>query len=191
MGDIEGLEKLVKKGNNILFEAQERGDIMLYNMARNIFMDVINNYPDYSRGFSNLGVAFFGMKKYKDAVKAFTQSLNIEDNKPNKLKSIIVYNLAESYLQLNNIKAAISEYEKAIELNNNNYDAHIRMGVIKNDKKFYLDAIDHFNISLNSKNKKIIDLSNKNIENSINNMNALLINFGRKSFDYFLKKCLN
>lgn len=77
-------------------------------------------------------------KKYLDAEINIKNLINLDD------KNYIFFNIFGIILSLQNKnKEAISQFEKAIELNSNFPDAHYNIGTIFLKNKSYLDALKH------------------------------------------------
>lgn len=180
---MESLDNLMERGNKALLKAQETNDDFFYETSIEIFMDVINYYPNFSVGFRNLGSAFSGFGKYKNAVKAYTQSLKIKDNKPDEKKASILFDRGIANFQLNNNSQAIEDLEESLILDEN-YLTYNWIGAIKGEVKEYLEAFEYHEKSLElCKDKEIKSIIKKNIKNSWINFNFFLSKLGHESVD--------
>jgi len=178
---MRDLEYMLKRGLKILKKAQVNDNEFLYNESIKIFMEIINLNNTSFLPYFGIGIAMNKIGKYEDSIKAYTQSFQTKDKIPNSTKSLIYSSRGLSYYNLGKKEKSQIDYENAIKLDNNNYLAHLHLGMIKGNSKFYLSAIDHFKKSLNSKNKKIINSSKENIEITNKNMGFFLKNYSHES----------
>ncbi len=79
--------------------------------ARKYFLQATHYNHTYVAAINNLGVVALLDKKYKIAVNYFKQALALEET-----KAAIHINLAEAWIGLNEIDRAMTEYERALEL---------------------------------------------------------------------------
>ncbi len=61
--------------------------------------------PDYAEAHNTLGVAFFKLKRYKEAERAFTEAVRLKPN-----FSLARYNLGAMSLVMNRREAALEQY---------------------------------------------------------------------------------
>lgn len=78
-----------------------------------------------AKSFYNLGVKYGRARRYREAVEAFKQAINL---KPNYIDAY--YGLGHSYSDLGRFREAISAYEKIIELDSKDSEAYTRIGQV-------------------------------------------------------------
>jgi tetratricopeptide (TPR) repeat protein len=90
--------------------------------------------------YFNLGIIAFDNKKYNDAIKFFTKSIELDPYKP-----ATYLNRGVVYLTLNNLKAALKDFDKAIEINPLYTEAYVNRGSAYILLEDYDNAILSFN----------------------------------------------
>ena len=101
--------------------------------------------PDY---FFNLGVAYFELKKYIEAIDALTRTLAIC---PIYYKANLI--LGTAYLKIRKFENARKHIEKSLVVNKNNVRAYLNLGAVNSILKDYKNGIAMF--------EKVIELSPK------------------------------
>ncbi|MBL4707366.1 MAG: tetratricopeptide repeat protein [Flavobacteriales bacterium] len=74
--------------------------------------------PGYSDAYGDLGLAYYRLKNYKEAEKAYLKSTELNPSNANSYS-----NLGSLYFEIKNYQAARVVYEKAIKANPNHIDA--------------------------------------------------------------------
>ena len=92
-----------------------------YHESINCYIQAIavsNEESDLVGIWTNMGATYSLMQEYSKAMYALKKAISIEPKFPNAHR-----HLGMTYFKLNNIDAALSEYEKAIELNSDYHEA--------------------------------------------------------------------
>lgn len=108
---------------------------------------VIQDYPNSSIVWNNLGNAYRQLKKFAEASNAFTKLLAL-----NPTLSDAHSNLGATFQDISAFNIAIECYKTAICLDSNNFNAHYNMGLALKSQGRYRDAITYFNRALVLKN---------------------------------------
>ncbi len=128
--------------------------------------------PDY---FFNLGVAYFELKKFIEAIDALTRTLAIC---PIYYKANLI--LGTAYLKIRKFENARKHIEKSLVVNKNNVRAYLNLGAVNSILKDYKNGITMF--------EKVIELSPKEASAymGLAKIYATLDNIERANF-YFRK----
>ena len=94
--------------------------------------------PNYFEAYNNLGVQYQKLKRWEEAIEAFSKAIATRDHSP---KPHI--NLGIIYLNLNQPDSAIQHYRRALELDMNSVPAHLGLGQALLQKKDYSAAEEH------------------------------------------------
>ena len=86
-----------------------------YADAASMFSQVVALAPDSFRGYSNLGTVYYYQGRYADAIAMLQHSIAIRPS------AEAFSNLASAHFYLRQYDAAVTAYEKAVQLGQNNY----------------------------------------------------------------------
>jgi serine/threonine-protein kinase len=86
-----------------------------YADAASMFSQVVALAPDSFRGYSNLGTVYYYQGRYADAIAMLQHSIAIRPS------AEAFSNLASAHFYLRQYDAAVTAYEKAVQLSQNNY----------------------------------------------------------------------
>lgn len=116
------------------------------------FKRVLDIEPTHTEAAISLSVLLNDIGQYEEAKKIFNttservkinkEDLSLTDNHVNKKFSLKHYELAELYLTYNRLDEAMYEYEKAIKLDPNNFEARIKIAKVYAKKGFVNKAQD-------------------------------------------------
>jgi len=99
------------------YAALAKGDVVLhqkdYGSAEARYRKVVDDYPDWSNGYSNLGFAQLALGKYQDAVANLEKSISIQPT------ATAYRDAALAYYRLNEYERAAAALNNAYSLNNN------------------------------------------------------------------------
>jgi tetratricopeptide (TPR) repeat protein len=96
-------------------------------------------YPLYNDAYTQLGVAYYKIKDYKNAEKNYLTTL---ENNPND--AVAISNLAAIYFNTAQYQKAIEMYARAIELNPRFSDAMVNMGSCYGAMQKFPESIEWF-----------------------------------------------
>ena len=102
---------------------------------------VLDGEPDNYDAYYDLGHIYFELGDYDIAIDNFENVLSYEQNQNNEL---IYYALAQAYEANNEIDKAISNYLKAIAVNDKFLLAYKKVGILFLAREDYEDAIEYF-----------------------------------------------
>ena len=120
--DYSAAEKVLSTSENFpppyeQYAALAKGDVVLhqkdYESAEARYRKVVDAYPDWSNGYSNLGFALLAMGKYQEAVVNFEKSISIQPT------ATAYRDAALAYYSLNEYERAAAALNNAYSLNNN------------------------------------------------------------------------
>lgn len=103
-----------------------------YEVAAQVFLDVIRQKTDDPTVYSNLGIAFVGLKQNDNAEKAFKQAIAM---KGGENLAVAHRYLGGIYMQKNQNAQAIEELKKYLELQPKAADADRIKSIIEDLKK--------------------------------------------------------
>ena len=114
----------MKSNNNFFEEAKElhlKGNI---NEANKLYSKLIREKKDDFLYLYLFGTTFLQLKKYEQAIKYLTLSINISSNLADSFN-----NRGIAYAEIKNFELAINDYGEAIKLKENNFDAHLNKAI--------------------------------------------------------------
>jgi tetratricopeptide (TPR) repeat protein len=82
-----------------------------HDKAIEIFKRIIEIDPMNYRGFYNLGISYFNLGLYEEALKSYNEAIRIKSD-----YEYCYYNIGLLYEAQNNLREALSYYNKALEL---------------------------------------------------------------------------
>jgi len=108
-----------------------------YEKAKAVYEKMYNtDHPKIAVANTNIGLMYFNLKLYGDAINNFESALSIWRKKypeGHSNEALVLVNLGRAYQQLKNDKAAIEYYEKALVLYKKNYgNKHPDIAVVYN-----------------------------------------------------------
>lgn len=116
------------------------------------FKKVLEIDPNHTDASISLSVLYNDIGYYEEAKKIFqtasqrvklnSEDKSLDDNHINKKFSLKHYELAEMYLTYNRYDEALFEYNKAIELDNSNLEARVKVAKVYAKKGFINKAQD-------------------------------------------------
>jgi superkiller protein 3 len=167
--DALSAEEYFTKGLNV----QENG---FNELAIEYYQQAIALDPAHVGAYNNMGVAYYDLKNYREAIRYCQKAIDIDPN-PEAYN-----NLGIAYEGLKNYREAIRYYQKAIDLDKNDAAAYGNMGKAYNYLNNYHEAIRHL--------QKAIALD-PNHADTYNNLGYAYNSLGnhRKAIEY-LKKAI-
>ena len=91
----------------------------LLDEALLVYEKMLEKFPENMEATSNIGSINFYKQNYEKAVEYFEKAVLIDGN-----VFLIYFNLANSYAELGNFDSALINYQKALNLENNNPDIY-------------------------------------------------------------------
>ena len=107
---------------------------------------VLDGEPENYDAYYDLGHVYFELGDYETAIDNFENVISYEQNQNNEL---LYYALAQAYEANNQIDKAISNYLKAIAVNNKFTLAYKKVGILFLAREDYDDAIEYFENYIN------------------------------------------
>ncbi|MBD2605095.1 tetratricopeptide repeat protein [Scytonema hofmannii FACHB-248] len=132
----QSLEQLFQQGN----AAQEAGN---YPHAENIWLRIIQQYPNNANAYYNLGLALYYQNKLDQAIAAYRKAIQLNPN-----NAAAYNNLGIALGEQKKLDEAIVAYRKAIQLNPNNANAYNNLGTALGEQKKLDQAIAAFRKAL-------------------------------------------
>ena len=102
---------------------------------------VLDGEPDNYDAYYDLGHVYFELGDYETAIDNFENVLSYEDNQNSE---VLYYALAQAYEANNQIDKAISNYLKAIAVNDKFLLAYKKVGILFLARGDYEDAVEYF-----------------------------------------------
>ena len=102
---------------------------------------VLDGEPENYDAYYDLGHVYFELGDYESAIDNFENVISYEQNQNNEL---LYYALAQAYEANNQIDKAISNYLKAIAVNDKFILAYKKVGILFLARNDYEDAIEYF-----------------------------------------------
>jgi tetratricopeptide (TPR) repeat protein len=128
--------ELIKRQNELSGEAIDTAAIL---EGCKELQAALKIYPLYNDAYTQLGVAYYKIKDYKNAEKYYLTTL---DNNPND--AVAISNLAAIYFNTARYQQAIEMYARAIELNPRFSDAMVNMGSCYGAMQKFPESIEWF-----------------------------------------------
>ncbi|MCL1466815.1 tetratricopeptide repeat protein [Argonema galeatum] len=116
----ERTEELIKV---LEAEALERLESGKYEQAEKIYLQIIEQHPNHSVAYKNLGNAVFNQGKLEEAIAYYQQGLTLDPD-----DAITYYHLAIVFQQQEKLEEAIAYYQQFLTLNPNSAAALNNMG---------------------------------------------------------------
>ena len=154
-----------------------------YKKAGKIIEEAIKKNSDYPQFYLTRGKIYIHKGKYKDAIEDLNRALDLAQGLNNKLFENKVYvNRGAAYQKLFEFDAALNDYSKAIQLNDNNPNVYLYRGFLYYQNNDHPEALKDFNT--------VIDIDP---ENPFAYYNRGMINFKQdkkdEACDDFHKAC--
>lgn len=96
-----------------------------YEEALELFLKVVERFPDHVETFYNLGVTYIRLDKIEPAIKALEKAVQI---KPGTVEPYIA--LGECYLTRGQIDKAVSVLDQAVSVDFDNPETYFRLGLL-------------------------------------------------------------
>ena len=135
---MQELQNLISKGNSAAWDQK-------WNDAATYYQQALELDPDNFKALTNIGLAYFEMHEYHEAIKVYSKAieLNAEDPAPYE-KMFLIYealdqpneavksalHAAESHLKNEDIQKAIENWKRVVEIDIHNIKAHARLGMV-------------------------------------------------------------
>jgi tetratricopeptide (TPR) repeat protein len=132
------LKELLAKGNSAAWEQK-------WNDAADYYRQALELDPGNFKALTNLGLAFYEMRDYQEALNAYASavSINSDDPAPYEKMHLIYRDLdqpaeavkyalkaADSHLKNEDIQKAVENWKRVLELDSRNIKAHARLGMV-------------------------------------------------------------
>jgi tetratricopeptide (TPR) repeat protein len=141
------VELYLELGDKLMLNNKSSGAIAVYQVA-------IQYNPDNASLYSKIAEILFTQRHYEDAILNFQRSVEIEP------KASTFYLLGLSLEKKQNIDKAINAYHQAIQLEQNYFYAHLRLGLVLLVKKHWDESLTTLEraLQLNSDGAEIPEL---------------------------------
>ncbi len=132
------LKELLSKGNSAAWDQKWNDAAVYYQQALDID-------PNNFKALTNIGLAYFEMREYQEALNAYGSAvaINADDPAPYE-KMFLIFNdmgskpdaikyalrAAESHLKNEDIQKAIENWKRILEIDIQNIKAHARLGMV-------------------------------------------------------------
>ena len=117
-----------------------------YKAAWKLIEGAIKKNSDYPQFYLTSGVVLIHKKKYKDAIVDLNRALDLAQGLNNSfLENKIYVNRGAAYQKLFEYDAALNDYSKAIQLNDNNPNVFMYRGFLYYKNNEYEQALVDFN----------------------------------------------
>ena len=118
-----------------------------YKGAGKLVDDAIKKNSDYPQFYLTRGIVLIHKGKYEDALDDLNRALDLSQGSNNKiLENKIYVNRGAAYQKLLQYDAALSDYSKAIQLNDNNPNVFLYRGYLYYQTNEYDEALKDFDI---------------------------------------------
>ncbi|MCB2194783.1 MAG: tetratricopeptide repeat protein [Bacteroidetes bacterium] len=118
-----------------------------YKAAGKLIDDAIKKNSDYPHFYLTRGKILIHKDKYEDAIDDLNRALDLSKGSNDKLLENKIYvNRGAAYQKLLKYDAALSDYSKAIQLNDNNPNVFLYRGYLFYKTNEYEEALRDFNI---------------------------------------------
>ena len=140
-------ELYLELGNKLIQKNQSRGAIAVYQIA-------IQYNPDNASLYSKIAEILFNQRHYEDAILNGQRSVELEPN------ASTFYLLGFSLEKNKDIDKAITAYHQAIQLDENYFYAHLRLGLVLLVKKHWDESLTTLQraLQLNSEGAELPEL---------------------------------
>jgi len=120
-----------------------------YKAAGKLIEDAIKKNSDYPQFYLTRGIVLIHKGKFKDAIEDLNRALDLAQGTNDKLFENKIYvNRGAAYQKLFEYDAALSDYSKAIQLNDNNPNVYLYRGYLYYQTNEYEEALRDFNIAI-------------------------------------------
>ena len=135
---IQELQDFLSKGNSAAWDQK-------WEDAAGFYQQALDLEPENFKALTNLGLAFFELKKFQESLAAYTKAVEVnpEDPAPYE-KMYLIYKAvdqpaeavksalfaAESHLKNEDIQKAIENWKRVVELDIQNIKAHARLSMV-------------------------------------------------------------
>lgn len=116
--------------------AYDQGD---YQSGIAYFNQIITKEPDNGRAYYNLGVGYFKLEKFADAIQAFSQSIVI-----NPMEPLAIQYRGRVYYLMGDYKNCLYDYARVAVLKPDDPVAYYNLGTAKGRTHDYVGAIEDF-----------------------------------------------
>ncbi len=124
-------DKLTVFNKSIQYEREKKFDLALKEMQK-----LLNEYSDDYFTNLRLGWLFYNNKNYSESIKYYNQAVKLSGNKSLEALLGLTYPLdAQSKTD-----ELITVYKRILEIDNNNYTANLKLGIIYYYQKNYQNA---------------------------------------------------
>ena len=132
------LQDLISKGNSAAWDKN-------WNDAAGYYQRALEIDPGNFKALTNLGLAYYEMREYRDSLDAYGKAVEINPDDPAPYeKMFLIYNevaqpaealkaslsAAESHLKNEDIQKAIENWKRVLEQDIQNVKAHARLGMV-------------------------------------------------------------
>lgn len=132
------LKDLFSKGNSAAWDKN-------WNDAAGYYQQALDIDPGNFKALTNLGLAYYEMREFRDALDAYGKAVEINPDDPAPYeKMFLIYkevsqpaeavkaslSAAESHLKNEDIQKAIENWKRVLELDIRNVKAHARLGMV-------------------------------------------------------------
>jgi len=135
--------ELIDNAKNLMLQKRYNQNILIiyaiglreageFNEAKNIFIKLINEFPNYVQGYISFGFSLNASRFFSEAIKIFKKGLNIQ-----KDSFELNYNLGLSYNNLNDYRNAAKYLKIASEINPKYHDLWLTIAVTYNKLQDY------------------------------------------------------
>jgi tetratricopeptide (TPR) repeat protein len=125
-----------------------------------LWSKTVKTVPHCARALDNLGVEYYSLKRYREAIPYHEQAVRLKPN-----YAIAYYNLGNAYNNSGYCDKAIAAYQESIRLKPDNIKAYNNLGVAYKNCKQYEEAFDMY--------KKVLEKEPDNLS-ATTNLGALL-----------------
>jgi len=155
----------------LLYEETKKQD-----EARNIYEKGLVKCEKKSEIYNAFGEFFYRNGENLKSIDLIKKAIECNEN---ITKAKYYYNLGLIYQELGDINESLANYNNAININNNYYEAHSNKGVLLQDLKQYDAAMESYNKAINNSNPNLeIAYSNRGtLKHIINNLDGALKDF--------------
>ncbi|MCD6245668.1 tetratricopeptide repeat protein [candidate division WOR-3 bacterium] len=158
---VEAYKKAIRMNKNDLQAYVNLGQYYInvgkYNDALIYLKQAEKIDPDMAKIYYLEGVAYFGLKKSKDAIDSYKRAVDLyEKNNDKKAAKDVYFNVALTYMKMKQHKDAIPYLQKVLEVDDQDKDALMNLGICYINTKEYKKALPIFD--------KLIQLDPKNLD---------------------------